>query len=74
MSVIIAGTKCKLCNQSYWVSFGHPKWFSDYLRNKIETDEVKEYSNIQSSGLCLLCYLQGNEVKTSFWKAVIMQI
>ena len=57
MSVIVAGESCNKCKKKYWVSFGHPKWYSDWLKKKPKENpqELKVWKELGSLGTCPLC-------------------
>ncbi|MBW8001734.1 MAG: hypothetical protein FVQ80_06890 [Planctomycetes bacterium] len=57
MSVIVAGKSCSKCKKKYWVSFGHPKWYSTWIKNKREENppEFKAWKELGSLGKCPLC-------------------
>lgn len=57
MSAVIAGTKCRGCGNSYYVSLGHPKWFDDVVKhNKPKSELFKQFEELQASGFCPPCY------------------
>lgn len=57
MSAIVAGESCKVCKKSYWVSFGHPKWYDDVMKRRMpESESFKRYREMARSGMCPGCY------------------
>ena len=57
MSVIFAGKKCHKCKQSYYISFGHTKWYDDVVkRRKPINYQYRNYERIRRKGLCPFCY------------------
>jgi hypothetical protein len=54
MSAILAGT-CKKCKEEFWISYGHPKWFDDYVKKNIESKEMTAFLKMRKSRLCINC-------------------
>jgi len=56
MSAIFAGDKCKICNESYYASLGHPEWFDNVVRGrKPPCEAYKRYHKLLRSGKCPYC-------------------
>ena len=48
MSAVIAGSQCKGCGESYYYSFGHPKWFDDVVKyNKPPSEQYLQFEEIR---------------------------
>ena len=56
MSAIIAGKKCKICKESYWISLGHTEWFDNVIkRHRKPCPIYKRFIRISRSGVCPSC-------------------
>ena len=56
MSVIVAGV-CKVCKKEYWVSFGRPAWYKEWVSSGgVKWKEpMEEYRVLREKRLCEEC-------------------
>lgn len=54
MSVIFAGKKCKQCGEKYYVTFGHPKWYKDWLKKK-KSPQSRRWEALVRTRKCPAC-------------------
>lgn len=56
MSAIIAGKKCKICKQKYFVSLGHTDWFDNVVKKRRKPCPIyKRFARIVKSRICPQC-------------------
>jgi hypothetical protein len=68
MNAVISG-KCKKCKRTYYMSFGHPKWFDDHV-NKAKRSLIHDsFEKLRKAGVCPDCGKQHYAKFASDWKA-----